>query len=63
MTPFFSAAQLIFSPLRSLQRTANEDLSHLRSQSITVEVNMARLFNHDVKRRKLLQQTVSPCSA
>lgn len=30
----------------------NEDLYHLRGNSITVEVNMARLFNHSVKLRK-----------
>ncbi len=33
------------------QRTTNEDLTHLRNQSITVEVNMARLFNHNVKKK------------
>ena len=32
----------------------NEDLYHLRGNSITVEVNMARLFNHSVKLKKLL---------
>jgi len=31
----------------------NEDLVFLRTSSITVEVNMARLFNHSVKLRKL----------
>eukprot|EP01031_Cornospumella_fuschlensis_P040783 gene40783-49737_t len=31
----------------------NEDLNFLRSNSITVEVNMARLFNHSVKLKKL----------
>ena len=30
----------------------NEDLDHLRNQIITVEVNMARVFNYDVKRRR-----------
>lgn len=30
-----------------------EDLYHLRGNSITVEVNMARLFNHTVKLKKL----------
>lgn len=30
-----------------------EDLYHLRGNSITVEVNMARLFNHSVKMRKI----------
>ncbi|KAJ1418478.1 Prefoldin subunit-domain-containing protein [Ochromonadaceae sp. CCMP2298] len=29
-----------------------EDLYHLRGNSITVEVNMARLFNHSVKLKK-----------
>lgn len=29
-----------------------EDLEHLRNQSITVEVNMARLFNYDLKMKK-----------
>mgnify|MGYP003386249443 CR=1 FL=1 len=31
----------------------NEDLAHLRTNSITVEVNMARLFNANVKAKKL----------
>lgn len=31
----------------------NEDLNCLRGNSITVEVNMARLFNHNVKLKKL----------
>lgn len=31
----------------------DEDLYHLRGSSITVEVNMARLFNHSVKLKKL----------
>lgn len=31
----------------------NEDLFHLRGNSITVEVNMARLFNHRVKMKKI----------
>mmetsp|Transcript_16681 Transcript_16681/g.25083 ORF Transcript_16681/g.25083 Transcript_16681/m.25083 type:complete len:205 (-) Transcript_16681:95-709(-) len=33
----------------------NEDLDHLRTNSITVEVNMARLFNYNVKVKKLAQ--------
>lgn len=33
-----------------------EDLEHLRNQSITVEVNMARLFNHDVKLKQALKK-------
>lgn len=31
----------------------NDDLRHLRGNSITVEVNMARLFNHSVKLKKI----------
>lgn len=31
----------------------NEDLYHLRGSSITVEVNMARLFNYSVKMKKM----------
>ena len=31
----------------------NEDLYHLRGNSITVEVNMARIFNHTVRLKKL----------
>ena len=30
----------------------DEDLDMLRDQIITVEVNMARVFNYDVKRRR-----------
>ena len=30
----------------------SEDLFHLRGNSITVEVSMARLFNHSVKIKK-----------
>ena len=30
----------------------DEDLLHIRGNSITVEVNMARLFNHSVKIKK-----------
>ena len=33
----------------------NEDLACLRENSITVEVNMARLFNHNVKLKKQLE--------
>lgn len=36
----------------------NEDLAHLRTNSITVEVNMARLFNANVKAKKLKETAV-----
>lgn len=35
----------------------NEDLYHLRGSSITVEVNMARLFNHSVRQKKMQAAT------
>ena len=33
----------------------SEDLQHLKANSITVEVNMARLFNHNIKLKKLAE--------
>ncbi len=36
-----------------------EDLYYLRANSITVEVNMARLFNHSVKIKKAAEATSS----
>uniref|UniRef100_A0A7S2Y0F3 Prefoldin subunit 3 n=1 Tax=Fibrocapsa japonica TaxID=94617 RepID=A0A7S2Y0F3_9STRA len=36
--------------------TTTEDLEFLRNQVITVEVNMARVFNHNVKLRRLLAE-------
>lgn len=36
-----------------------EDLYHLRGNSITVEVNMARLFNHSVKLKKIKEATAA----
>ena len=41
---------LIFVPI--LPTEFSEDLFHLRGNSITVEVSMARLFNHSVKIKK-----------
>lgn len=38
----------------SRQRATNEDLTHLKNQTITVEVNMARLFNWNVQTQKKL---------
>eukprot|EP00904_Undaria_pinnatifida_P013212 jgi/Undpi1/9020/HiC_scaffold_26.g11480.m1 len=38
------------------QTTTQEDLEFLRNQSITVEVNMARLYNHDVLRRRRAEE-------
>ena len=33
----------------------DDDINHLRDQIITVEVNMARVFNYDVKKRRQLK--------
>jgi prefoldin subunit 5 len=44
-------AQLISTDLKIVE--LDEDLSFLRGQCITVEVNMARLFNYGVKLKKL----------
>lgn len=41
----------------------NEDLACLRENSITVEVNMARLFNHNVKVKKLAEAAAKTSSA
>jgi prefoldin subunit 5 len=41
----------------------DEDLYHLRGSSITVEVNMARLFNHNVKIKKLKEAAANSASA
>ncbi|CAM9335575.1 unnamed protein product [Laminaria digitata] len=38
------------------QTTTQEDLEFLRNQSITVEVNMARLYNYDVLRRRKVEE-------
>lgn len=36
----------------SLQAGNGEDLAYIREQIITTEVNMARIYNHDVKVRR-----------
>ena len=41
----------------------NEDLQDLRSSSITVEVNMARLFNQNVKDKKIVAEKAAAASA
>lgn len=39
-----------------LKASTQEDLEFLRNQSITVEVNMARLYNYDVLRRRKAEE-------
>lgn len=39
------------------QKTAQEDLEFLRNQIITAEVNMARLYNYDVLKRRKAEET------
>ena len=40
------------SAARKSLETVEEDLSFLRDQTTTIEVNMARIYNWDVKRRQ-----------
>ena len=50
------AIELLEEQLRQTEAKiieADEDLSFLRGNCITVEVNMARLFNHNVKLKKM----------
>jgi len=54
---FDEAIELLEQQLRQFHfkiQELSEDLDDLRGNSITVEVNMARLFNFNVKRKKLL---------
>lgn len=41
----------------------NEDMQDLRSSSITVEVNMARLFNQNVKDKKVIAEKAAGASS
>jgi prefoldin subunit 5 len=41
----------------------SEDLFHLRGNSITVEVSMARLFNHSVKLKKIKEASDAAAAA
>lgn len=50
------AVELLTTQLKQAQaklEELNEDLFFLRGNAITVEVNMARLFNHSVKLKKI----------
>ena len=54
---FDEAIELLEQQLRQFHfkiQELSEDLDDLRGNSITVEVSMARLFNFNVKRKKLL---------
>ena len=54
---FDEAIEILEQQLRQFHfkiQELSEDLDDLRGNSITVEVNMARLFNFNVKRKKLL---------
>ena len=53
--PYAEAIDILGVSLKNAQerlKTCDEDLDHLRDQVITVEVNMARVFNYDVKKRR-----------
>lgn len=54
--PVDEAADLLSSKLEAASKTlknAEEDLSYLRDQITTMEVNTARVYNWDVKQRRL----------
>lgn len=53
---FDEALQLLTKNLESAEynlRELNEDLEFLKDQITTTEVNIARIFNYDVKQRRL----------
>ncbi len=54
-------SQLVQSHAKILE--LQEDLYHLRGNSITVEVNMARLFNHSVKLKKAREAAAAGIAA
>ena len=47
------------SAARKSLETVEEDLGFLRDQTTTIEVNMARIYNWDVKRRQSQQASTS----
>lgn len=47
----------------ALQEQYVEDLAFLKDQMITTEVNIARVFNHDVKLRKKAKEAAGGGSA
>ncbi|KAF9970167.1 hypothetical protein BGZ73_007217 [Actinomortierella ambigua] len=54
--PVDEAADLLATKLSTAQKTmrnTNEDLEYLRDQITTMEVNTARVYNWDVKQRRL----------
>ena len=44
-----------FAAAKNSLKSVETDLSFLRDQTTTVEVNMARVYNWDVKRRQTLR--------
>lgn len=54
--PVAEAAELLTSKLETALKTLSnteEDLAYLRDQITTMEVNTARVYNWDVKQRRL----------
>jgi pyrroline-5-carboxylate reductase len=54
--PVEEAAELLSSKLEGALKTlknTDEDLAYLRDQITTMEVNTARVYNWDVKQRRL----------
>mmetsp|Transcript_3180 Transcript_3180/g.12160 ORF Transcript_3180/g.12160 Transcript_3180/m.12160 type:complete len:105 (-) Transcript_3180:171-485(-) len=64
--PYAQAVEILELSLANAKarlRICDEDIDHLRDQIITVEVNMARVFNFDVKRRRELKAAASSSGA
>lgn len=60
--PYQEAIDILELSLRNAKdrlAICDQDLDHLRDQIITVEVNMARVFNYDVKKRRNNDKTSS----
>ena len=45
------------------QENVEHDLGYLRDQTTTIEVNMARVYNWDVKRRQALKAQETPSAS
>jgi uncharacterized protein YerC len=64
--PVEEAAQLLASKLSTAQKTlknTEEDLAYLRDQITTMEVNTARVYNWDVKQRRIAKAKAEAAEA
>ncbi|KAG0376305.1 hypothetical protein BGX24_007938 [Mortierella sp. AD032] len=64
--PVAEASELLASKLSSAQKTlknTEEDLAYLRDQITTMEVNTARVYNWDVKQRRIARAKAEAAEA